>query len=204
MRKLRACLAKIQVLRNIVNTFRDINEFLQCMMIQIRYKKILSNKRALIKKEVKIKVAFFVTQKQLWPSHSVYKAFENSDLFDVFIVTFPNCEDKINSLGCTEEENFTYFKSQGLKVFHGFNQLKNKFAKRENFSFDIVFYDQPFPQLPIEFSFKTLCKDALICYIPYGFKIANAYKGHFNMPLQNCSWKVFAESGWHQLQFKKY
>ena len=40
--------------------------------------------------------------------------------------------------------------------------------------------------------------------MPYGFKIANFQQAHFNMELQNSSWKVFAESSWHKDQFVKY
>jgi hypothetical protein len=152
----------------------------------------------------KIIVAFFITQKQLWSSQSIYDALLVNDNFDPILIAFPDGENTVDLPGISCEDNYQYFYNKKMKVLKGFCVNKNKFVDHNEINADIIFYDQPHPFLPKHLLWRRMSKRSLVCYVPYGFKIANFYEAHFNMSLQNCSWAVFAESDWHKKQFRKY
>ena len=190
----------VRKVKRFINSF-DKKEYL---VIQKNYQNILKKKIDKVKNGERIKVAFFVTQKQLWCLQSVYDSFKDSELFEVLIVAFPNEEDKIHSLEYTAKDNYEFFYDLKLNVSLGYNKKTKKYLTFEEILPDIIFYDQPFPKITEELSHQETCKKSLVCYVPYGYKVANAYEGHFNMPLQNSCWKVFSESNWHTKQFEKY
>jgi|APSaa5957512535_1039671.scaffolds.fasta_scaffold28264_2 hypothetical protein len=173
-------------------------------IIQPRYLKIINEKRNILLANKKIRVAFFVTQKQLWCAQSVYDNFLANDNFKPTIVVFPNGEDKINNAIITTQDNYSFFKKKNMNVMYGFDIKNQSFLSVDAINADVIFYDQPHPWLPKKLLFFETSKKSLLCYIPYGYKVANAYEAHFNMPLQNSCWNVFVESSWHQQQFKKY
>lgn len=90
-----------------------------------------------------------------------------------------------------------------MNVTYGYDIRRKKFLDPAALKPDIVFYDQPVPFFPKKLLFDSVSKNALICYVPYGYKIANFYESHFNMELHNKCWKVFAESPWHKCQFER-
>lgn len=152
----------------------------------------------------KIKIAFFISQNQLWCVQSLYEKFAENPKFEPVIVAFPNGEDKVKPPDETCRENYDFFKKLKMNVIYGFNFLKNDFKDFKEIFADIVFYDQPYPFFPKKLLFDEVSKHALICYVPYGYKIANAYEANFNMDLQNKAWKVFAESPWHKRKYGEY
>ncbi|MDB2370985.1 CDP-glycerol glycerophosphotransferase family protein, partial [Alphaproteobacteria bacterium] len=101
-------------------------------------------------------------------------------------------------------ENYNFFKKKKLKVIFGYKVNLKKYISLNEIGADIIFYDQPIPLLPKKLLSYEASKTALICYVPYGFKIANFKQAHFNLELQNYSWKVFAETNWHKDQFVKH
>ena len=119
-------------------------------------------------------------------------------------MVFPNNENKIDTKKQTLYENYNFFKKKKLKVIFGYKVNLKKYISLNEIDADIIFYDQPVPGLPKKLLYYEASKTALICYVPYGFKIANFKQAHFNMELQNSSWKVFAETNWHKDQFVKY
>ncbi len=170
--------------------------------LQEYYKKVLEQKRIKAKKEGLV-VSFFVTQKQLWCASSVYEELCKIEFIRPQIVAFPNIENKVDSFAFTCKSNYDFFKSKNMNVVYGYDIKEEKYLPFDEIGGDIVFYDQPFKVLPNELCFKTLCLNTLICYIPYGYKIAGFLQLHFNHELINSCWKVFAESSWHKEQFCK-
>lgn len=204
MNKIKYYLRKITPLVRMYRTLVSRIDLIKYKKIQSRYSDLLDSKRNKLKGNNKIRIAFFVTQKQLWCLQSVYDAFLENESFEVVVVVFPNEEDEINSKKFSMVDNFNFFKSFGLNVICGYDEKTKLHISAKEINADIIFYDQPFPQLSEDLSFERTCFDALVCYVPYGYKVGNAYEGHFNMPLQNSCWKVFAESEWHKKQFIKY
>lgn len=174
------------------------------LLTQLRYKKLIRLKRNKLLAKNKIRVAFFITQKQLWCHQTVYENFLLNKYFDPFVVVFPNKENKINNELSTMSDNITFFSKQKIKYILGYRDDTEEYISLKKINADIIFYDQPFPGLPKSLLFKETSKNALICYVPYGYKIANFPQAHFNMDLQNFCWRVFAESDWHKNQFIKY
>jgi hypothetical protein len=150
----------------------------------------------------KINVYFVFTQCQLWGLQSVYEKMLTSDTFDPFVIVMPNTEDRVTDVKITHDTNMKFFSKLGVKIISGLD----KHFKIEKFNdivaqHSIVFFDQPFPQLPDDWSFDKVSRRSLICYVPYGFKVARSYNAHFNLMLQNIAWRVFAETEWHRKQF---
>jgi hypothetical protein len=177
---------------------------IQMHIVQHRYKKVLAKLQNKLFENNKINVAFFVSQKQLWCGQSLYDEFLKNNNFSPTVFVFPNNEDKINSKKNTLEDNYDFFYQRGINVIKGYDYDTRAYISFKNVSADIIFYDQPSPQIHKSLLWFRLSKKALICYIPYGFKIAAFFDAHFNMPLQNCSWRVFSESEWHKEQFRVY
>ena len=184
--------------------FQNIANFFKMKIIQKRYTKVLTSKKRKVLEGKRLKVAFFVTQKQLWAAQSLHDEFIKNEYFEPIIVVFPNIEDKVNTKAYTFDENYQFFKKQGMKVIRGYDPNVNVYTSSKNICADIVFYDQPSPQIHKSLLWNKISKESLTCDIPYGYKIGALAQAHFNMHLQNSCWKVFAESERHKLQFIKY
>ena len=153
----------------------------------------------------KINVYFVFTQAELWGAQSVYEKLAVHEKFEPYVVVMPNFEDRVNSHLNTFTQNIKKFRELGVKVIHGYSEKTGviNFNSLNQGKPCIVFFDQPNPGLPNDWSFLSVSKSALICYIPYGFKVANDYQGHFNQLLHNIAWRIFCETEWHLNQFKK-
>tara|TARA_B100000795_G_C22803883_1_gene443569 strand:- start:1200 stop:2525 length:1326 start_codon:yes stop_codon:yes gene_type:complete len=189
--------------RNLPGLFKYFLIF-KVNLIHKRYKKILIQKKIKLLEGKKIRVVFFVSQKQLWGSQSLYEELNSNDYFDALVVVFPNNEDKINKKSLTMKGNYDFFLDQDINVVNGYDLDNNSYFPASSFNPDIVFYDQPVPHIHKSLLWLNLSKNSLICYIPYGYKIAPFYQDHFNLFLHNSSWHIFAESDWHKKQFIKY
>lgn len=179
-----------------MNKFTQFLQYSENVVLPRLQKKIQNNE--------KITVAFYISQKQLWSSQSVYDELLVNSFFSPIIIAFPNQENKIKTKIETCKENYEFFKSKKMNVIYGYDIKKDNFLAFEQIKTDIVFFDQPYPRLPDELRWPKIYKESLVCYIPYGYKIAGFYEAHFNMDLQNSCWTVFAESEWHKEQFIKY
>ncbi|MCK9337528.1 MAG: CDP-glycerol glycerophosphotransferase family protein [Arcobacteraceae bacterium] len=172
--------------------------------IQEHYKIVLEEKIKKIKNGSKIKVAFFISQQQLWCGKTVYNELQKSEYFEPIIVAFPNLENKIENKIKTCTDNYNFFNNQSMNVIFGYDIEKDEFYNYEKVKADIVFFDQPYPRLPEELRWPKIYKESLVCYIPYGYKVGNLKQDHFNMELHNSCWTIFAESLWHKEQFIQY
>jgi hypothetical protein len=192
-----------RILRTIRSHFFLLSSIYKAVIVQSRYKRlIIQKKRKILNK--KLKVAFFVSQKQLWFHEKIYENFLLNSKFEPLVVVFPNNENKFELKKKTLKDNYNFFIKKNFKVILGYKEYLKRYISLNELNADIIFYDQPVPGLPKKLLFYQASKSALICYVPYGFKIANFKQAHFNMELQNLSWKVFAESNWHKKQFIKH
>ncbi|WP_162256480.1 CDP-glycerol glycerophosphotransferase family protein [Sphingomonas sp. Root710] len=153
----------------------------------------------------KTKIYFVFTQSQLWGLQAFYDLLWESEDFDPYVVVMPNTEDSSTPHRVSLAKNLAEFGRLGVRIISGATD-DGTIASCTTIITDgsIVFVDQPHPGLPGDWSYEQLSKRSLICYVPYGFKVANAHDGHFNQLLHNIAWRVFCETDWHKAQFAKY
>lgn len=159
--------------------------------------KILKN----IKLKKKINVYFIVSEKEKWSYETLYNYLRKSNRFIPKIIIFPN-NNKNLTLNDSLKRNLNYFKNKNIiKGIDNKNEIiqPNKILK----DYSIIFYDQPVPQVGNQWLPKKIIKKNLLCYVPYGVKIANSLgeKSHFGLDLHHYCWKIFCETSWHKKKF---
>ena len=197
----------IKIINKIIWGIKYIRKFflnIAALVVQLRYKKLIILKKKTFLNDKKIIVVFFITQKQLWCHQTIYEHFLSNDKFEPIVVVFPNEENTIDLKKKSLNDNLIFFKKKNIKTIAGYKEDLNRYICLKEINADIIFYDQPCPGLPKKLLFYEASKTALVCYVPYGFKVANFIQDHFNHELHNCSWIVFAESDWHKRQYIRY
>ena len=117
----------------------------QKLVTRSDYSKALNKVKTKYKNREKIRVAFLVSENAKWNSDELYDLMEKSDVYEPFIlvtlltyVHFGNDKTRNNI-----EENYNFFKQQGKRVFYAYNQQEKNYIDLNEFSPDIVFYQQP-------------------------------------------------------------
>ena len=122
-------------------------------IIQPRYKKLIISKKKIFFNNKKIKVAFFITQKQLWCHQTIYDNFLSDNKFEPVIIVFPNEENTIDSKIKSLRDNYNFFKKNNMEVMAGYKEDLNRYICLDEINADIIFYDQPVPGLPKKIAF---------------------------------------------------
>ena len=73
-----------------LNYIKKLTSYGRSYFVQLRYKKLILKKKKIFLSNKKIKVAFFITQKQLWCHQSIYDNLLKSNKFEPVVVVFPN------------------------------------------------------------------------------------------------------------------
>ena len=149
------------------------------------YKKylVLSQKIALnqMRKNKPIKVAFQTALLQTWIGDDILKLFNSDNRFDVTVVlTWQKNTEKERELLQLKE----HFKGFDVKVRLADGTVKPK-------DFDIIFFTTPYIEALENFSWKSIPLNTLVCYIPYGFLLADIQKTQFNLFVHNIVWKNY-------------
>lgn len=173
------------------------------LYLQSEYKKRVEKLR---KRDGKIRIGCLVSQNELWNMQSFYDAIIMKDKFDIEIISIPNYENVIDEHRKSNLENYYFFSQKGMKVVNGYDDVSNRLKDILEWNYDILFLDQPvtFTWIAKQFSEFKMLKQCLFCYVPYGFKVADGKKNHFDLFIHNAAWRIFAESDWHYEQFKNY
>lgn len=68
-----------------------------------------------------------------------------------------------------------------------------------------MFWDQPgtWAGIKKDIPIYAFIKNFFLCYVPYGYKVADGQNAHYGLDYYNLSWRIFAESEWHHEQFKR-
>ena len=136
------------------------------------YSNALNKVRQKYIKNEKIRVAFLVSENSKWNAEILYNLLENSEYFEPFILVtlltyVHNGKDKTrNNL----EENYTFFKNQGKKVFKAYDEKEHKYINLDEFSTDIIFYQQHWG-LAENQEITEASKYSLCCSFCYGFEL---------------------------------
>lgn len=190
----------------LIQSFRKLArksiDLARVQLVEARYKSVMADIQKNISTGMPVSVFFVVTQKQLWGLQSVYDEFLVDKRFVPTVVAMPNAENTTANRLTTARENMHFFSDRGMNVILGVKPdgsilSLNSICGRSC----LCFFDQPWMGLPEYWSIPEISRQALLCYVPYGFKIANASQFHFNLPIHNLSWRVFAETNWHRQQF---
>lgn len=146
-----------------------------------------------------VRVAFLVVENQKWSAQSVYAAMAASSLFEpmLFLSTHADNvgQDGRGALRTTLEQNVQFAKRHGFMFHEVFDERQGRFIPLENFSPDVVFYEQPYG-LPPEHAPAVVSRFALTCYIPYGYGIYLARNSgqRFSPGFSEYIWRMFVES----------
>ena len=148
-----------------------------------------------------INIGYISSQAELWNLNSFHKTIQKIEKYTFTVLATSNYEDNLYAPEVSIEHNYAFFKSIGVPV-----KKLSELSGKHNINEWDIFIDQPGELSVLEqnFSIYDLVANFLICYVPYGFKVAYNVQAHFNDKLTNLAWKVFAESEWHLNQFKEH
>lgn len=125
----------------------------------------------------KIKVCFYVSEKQKWQTEKLFQLFRMSDRY---LCSFVFSHDVTTSY----EDNLNYFKGYGVPVFLPF--------ETKPMDFDIIFYQQPWC-VDKKWTILEVVKYSLTCYIPYCAYCLSSPNNNIN-GFHGDLWRYFTDS----------
>lgn len=150
-----------------------------------------------------VKVVFLISFIDCWEAvKTVYYEMLKDECFEPIIISIP----RITKHATIEynQENFNFFIKQGIDVIKGYDEASKKWFDLEALGPDIVFIQTPHRQKDTLENYDKIFKYALIAYIPYGIMTAKIQQMQFNTPFHHKCWKIFAETSFHKMLYKKY
>lgn len=165
---------------------------------QLRAVRCLARVRREIRKRP-VRVAFLVIENQKWSAHSVYAALAASPQFEPILLLSTHADNvergEGEALRTTLEQNVAFAQRHGFVFRNVFDEAQRRFIPIEDFSPDVVFYEQPYG-LPPEHAPAVVSRFALTCYIPYGYGVYLAKNSgqRFLAGFSEYLWRVFLES----------
>ena len=192
----------------ILVTYKVTKKILLNLKIYLIIKNQKKNLNLINKRKFKkpIPVFFIITQAELWGYQSLYEEFDKDYYFEPYIVVMPDTSDEICDYKKSFEKNLKVFEGYKLSILKGYDQRFGikKFRSIVFNSPSIIFFDQPNPKLPNDWSIYSVSKSSIIYYVPYGFKLGTNYIGNYNQLLTNSAHKLFCETSYHYSFYKKY
>lgn len=187
--------------------FRSKVPFITKRYIKDFHKSQIAAAQHLKGKEV-INVAFFLTIPGMWKADYVFKAMQDSQRFNPYIVIYPYSQYKgfskkeiTETIKRTEE----FVKERGYKYIIPYDEKKRHWIdiKKTN-NPDIVFFSSPYKDhLPQYFIYHF--KDCLTCYMPYGFtNFSYLYETNYNLLFHNLVGCYFLETDIHKQLFAEH
>ena len=156
-------------------------------------------KRNLIKlrKKRKIKIAFQVSCISEWIGDEILTLFSSDERFDVTIVLVWRI-DTIKEIEFNQIiEHFTTYKNEKINYVIADGNVLPK-------DYDILFFTSPYVEGFQYWGRWDIPLSTLVCYIPYGYLVADIQQVQFNLFLHNILWKNFTVSKYYIQMAKKY
>ena len=164
----------------------------------VLHRRVINKVRQNLNSGRPIEVYFLLSQPALWWSNNLIASLRNDQRFRVVIAVFKDHEHPKPSDSL--RQNLIFAGS-----IDGVDEVLCYPIRAENRPrHAIVFYQQPSMALPRAWQPFQIARKNLITYVPYGFKVSGVGSDHFNLPLHNLAWLIFAESAWHESQFQKH
>ena len=176
-----------------------IEEDKKIPVVHNRYKNLL---KKIKNKKNKIRVIFLISENSKWKAQSLYDLMSKSTVFEPIIaltlMTGVHKGDDItrNNL----EEDYNFFTSKGMNVVYAYSD--NRYVDLNNFSPDIVFYQQPWDLSFIQ-SPEFVSKFALTYYIPYYVNNYELQPIEYEQKLHKFVYKYFVLNKWWEEEYKK-
>lgn len=182
----------INCTNNLIGNLDDLNEFRF-------YQAVNKTKEAALKAKIrethKCRVLFILTHMAKFGMETVYKAMEESDLFEpeILICAADNGfkEEQGEQWWQDALESYKLFKSYGYKTTFAYDMNQKKPVDIQDFKPDIVFFNDPNLHKVSYFKNQLLNFNFLTCYIPYGCDMVNSFEYHYEHKPSVQAWKYF-------------
>jgi hypothetical protein len=149
-----------------------------------------------IKKQDKIKVAFFIKDSAEWSTESLYRTLLQDDRYEVYVLVAPYIVGTKVTIADTYKRTVEYFENKGYQTyemaeFAGLDIMRYK-TWNELPVPDVVFMLNPYAE-----SFRESCKvtnfpmKTLITYVPYGVGVFGNVDERYNQLTFALCWKIF-------------
>lgn len=151
-----------------------------------------------------IRIGYMASQNELWNLQSFYEETKRDKRYYFEVIALPNSENTLESRTISCDNNYQFFKRNNINVVYGYDSVNDRIRPIQEWNYDILFWDQPGTWFDIkkDIPMYAFIKKFLLCYVPYGYKVADGKKAHYGLEFHNLSWKIFAESEWHYEQFR--
>lgn len=193
-------LPEIQKLKDGLNSQNTLNNKIHAKIEILSYHtnhRILEERaRQKVRDGKKLKVFFLVSYSSKFGFESIYRAMEQSGLFNPYIfLVHPRDKLFYTNEKYIEEVHIAYetFLEQGYRVILGYDEKMRPVGLEKN-NPDIVFLNFPnmfqgsyYKNININYNYLT-------CYITYGMCVVKNFNYHFENYHINSSWKIFSET----------
>ena len=132
------------------------------------YLKHIKEIREKVKKEQKIRVAFYVNDSK-WKSQRIFDLLLKNKHYEPFILVGKNDVEPSHAEFQTPKEIdaiVNFYENKGMPVYRTYDYKNNSFIPLSKFSPDIIFYSRPW-NLPRKYAPQETSRFALTCYVPY-------------------------------------
>jgi len=139
------------------------------------------------------RVVFFASNLSMWRYQGIYDLMRQDPRFKtlILLVPFNNYSDSQKTENINALRDF--FNSKNIPFEDTTDWPKEKFALKEWFNPDILFYPQPYERYYGNLLDSVYYRDRLLCFAPYGVgTVATVWS--VNTPFQNLAWRLFYET----------
>lgn len=167
---------------NNINTYADIfNVFKPDTYLNI-LKYFHTKAVESIKNKKKIKIAFQASFLSTWIGDEIVKMFMSNPRFEVKVVLVW----QINSDRNKEMSQLCeHFQDSGIPYVYADGSIHPR-------EFDVILFTSPYTFAMENWHESEIPLSTLVCYIPYGFYVANIQNMQYNLFLHNICWKKFS------------
>ncbi len=147
-----------------------------------------------IRAQKKIRIAFQSSCLAEWVGDALVRKFAENERFDVTVVIVwqvnTDFDKEIPAL-------VEHFEQSGLPYCLSDGSVKPG-------DFDIVFYTSPYMEILSHWLDRDIPLSTLVCYIPYGFYLADIQKMQFNLFAHHICWKNFTLAKGYDIMAERY
>jgi hypothetical protein len=149
-----------------------------------------------IKKQEKIKVAFFTRNSSEWSTETVYKMLLQDERYEVYVLVAPCIVGQYATIADTYKKTVEYFENKGYKTY-GMAEFEGCDITRYKMWGELPVPDVMFILNSHASSFRESCNiqnfplRTLITYVPYGMYAYGNVRSQYNQISHNLCWKIF-------------
>lgn len=168
----------------------------------IKYPLIIKKLKEKVKKNKKIRVAFFVLIASTFTGQPLFEKMIEDNVFDPFIVIVPETlREDVFSL--SDQDYHFLSKKYKNRVLKGYKKEIKQFFDYSKM-FNIIFFPRPYENLTHRFfEIKYLVKkNILTAYLDYAFSVTKYSKEIFKSDFYKYLWRFFLQTHLHYKEYK--